>query len=90
MFKYEWEPTYDSLRKYAAAMEFEGEGETNDAGPGDADVKIRKGRVVHRISLVRLRRGYSLGIPVCRLVVAIGGMVVRERITGVVDQNQDL
>jgi hypothetical protein len=50
-------------------MEFEGEGEANDAGPGDADVRIRKDRVVHGISLVRLRRGYSLGVPVCRLAV---------------------
>ena len=48
-----------------AVMEFEGEGEADDAGPGDADVMIRKGRGVHRISLVRLRRGYSLGVPVC-------------------------
>jgi hypothetical protein len=54
-------------------MEFEGEGEANDAGPGDADVRIRKDRVMHGISLVRLRRGYSLGVPVCGLAAGESG-----------------
>ena len=54
---------------HAPVMEFEGEREAHDAGTGDADVMIRKDRVVHGISLVRLRRGYSLGVPVCRLAV---------------------
>jgi hypothetical protein len=44
---------------HAAAVEFESQGEADDAGPGDADVMIRKDRVVHGISLVRSRRGYS-------------------------------
>jgi hypothetical protein len=47
-------------------MELEGEGEANDACPGDADVGIR--RVSHALSLVRLWRGYSLGVGVCRVV----------------------
>src|SRR5258708_33597776 len=50
----------------AAVMEFEGEGEADDPGPSDADVMIRKARVVHGIRLVCLRRGYSLVVPVCR------------------------
>jgi hypothetical protein len=36
-------------------MEFEGQGETDDAGSCDADVGV-----LHGISLVRLLRGYSL------------------------------
>ncbi len=38
----------------AAVMEFQGEGEADDAGSGDTDVGV-----VHGISLVRPRRGYS-------------------------------
>jgi hypothetical protein len=34
-------------------MEFECEGEADDPGPGDADVMIRRRRVVHGISLER-------------------------------------
>jgi hypothetical protein len=45
--------------RHAAVVEFKGEGEADDAGTGDTDVGIGKGRVVHGISLVRLRRGYS-------------------------------
>src|ERR1700737_1013935 len=48
-------------------MKFEGEGEANDAGSSDADVGV-----VHGISLVRSRRGYSLGAPVCSQRSVIG------------------
>ena len=41
------------LLAVAAVMEFEGEGEANDACPRDADVGIRKPRVLHGISLER-------------------------------------
>jgi hypothetical protein len=53
----------------AVAVEFESEGEADDAGPGDANVGIRRG-VMHGISLVGLRKGYSLGVLVrgCRTV----------------------
>ena len=34
------------------AIQFEGEGETDDTGSGDADVGIRRRWVVHEISLV--------------------------------------
>lgn len=37
----------------AVVMEFEGEGEANDACPGDADVLIRRRRVLHGTSLER-------------------------------------
>jgi hypothetical protein len=50
---------------YAVAVEFESEGEADDAGPGDANVGIRRG-VMHGISLVGLRKGYSLGVLVSR------------------------
>jgi hypothetical protein len=36
-------------------MEFEGEGEADDACPRDADVIIRRRRVLHGISLVAER-----------------------------------
>jgi hypothetical protein len=36
----------------STAMEFKGEGETNDAGSGDADVGTRGRGVLHGISLV--------------------------------------
>ena len=39
-----------------AVMEFEGEGEADDASAGDADVGIRGRRVLHGISLVGFRR----------------------------------
>jgi hypothetical protein len=48
-----------------AMVEFEGEGEADDAGTGDADVGIGRRGMVHGISLVGMRRGYSLGVPVC-------------------------
>src|SRR5215469_4437228 len=56
----------------AVVMEFEGKGEADDACPGNADVIIRRRRVVHGISLVLLRRGYSLGVGVCRAVLVAG------------------
>jgi hypothetical protein len=40
-------------------MEFEGEGEANDAGPRDADVMIRRRGMMHGISLV----GIKVGVP---------------------------
>jgi hypothetical protein len=51
-------------------VEFKGEGEADDAGSGDTDVGIRKARVVHGISLVRPRRGYSFVYEVAGCCVA--------------------
>jgi hypothetical protein len=65
----------------AAAVEFESQREADDAGPGDADVTIRKARVMHGISLVGWRRGYSLGVPVCRLTSGRRSPASRERRT---------
>jgi hypothetical protein len=42
-------------------VEFEGEGEADDASSGDAEV-----RVMHGISLVGRGRGYSLDVSVLR------------------------
>lgn len=52
-------------------VEFKGEGEADDAGPRDEDAGIRRRGVVHGISLVGVRRGYSLGVPVCRAMSAL-------------------
>jgi hypothetical protein len=49
----------------STAMEFESEGEADDAGPGDADV-----RMGHRRSLDGRKSGYSLGVRLLRQIVS--------------------
>ena len=61
----EWSGALEDSDAEAAMVEFEGEREADDAGPGDANVGIRGG-VMHGISLVGLRKGYSLGVLVSR------------------------
>ena len=78
--------SFEHGNAHAVAVEFESEREADDAGPGDANVGIRRG-VMHGISLVGLRKGYSLGVLVsrCRAVCdrLDGG---RERNAGAVEQ----
>ena len=57
----EWSGAVEDGDADAAVVEFEGEGEADDAGSGDADVGV-----VHGISLVGVRRGYSLVYRVVR------------------------
>jgi chromosome segregation ATPase len=52
----------------APVMELKGEREADDTGSSDADVWDADVWVVHGLSLVRLRRGYSFGVRVCRLL----------------------
>jgi hypothetical protein len=49
----------------SAAMEFKSEGEADDAGAGDADV-----RMGHRRSLDGRKSGYSLGVRLLRQMVS--------------------
>jgi hypothetical protein len=44
-------------------VKLKGEGEADDSGAGDADVCL-----MHKISLVGLKRGYSLGVSFGRAV----------------------